>query len=240
MKRSLSVATGILLACGSWSFGQTNVLSQNAVGYVKVSINEGALAMVSYDFLDIDGNPTTVSDVIGTQLPLNSRVFLWDAAAQGYIIENFQAGAKSNPDAWAPDNNPIAPGDGFFIEAASGGASGSYDVFMTGEVPGDNNNSGTTDVAIAAALTGGGYPYPASVDWTSTTLATGAVLGDRLLLWDAGIQNYDVANFQAGAKSNPDSWSNPAEVIEPGEGFFYDNSSGGGYTWTEVKPYAFP
>jgi len=29
-------------------------------------------------------------------------------------------------------------------------------------------------------------------------------------------------------------------VIEPGEGIFYDNTSGGGYTWTEVKPYAFP
>ena len=239
MKRSIGVILGILLACGSWSFGQTNVLSQNAVGYVKVSINEGDLAMVSYDFLDIDGNPTTASDVIGDQLPLGSRLFLWDAGSQAYVIENFQAGLKAAADAWAPDSNAIGPGDGFFVEAASGGGSASYDVFMTGEFPGANNNSDSTDVSIASALTGAGYPYPASIDWTATELALGAGVGDRFLNWDTAAQNYNLANFESGLKAAANAWSNPSEVIEPGEGFFYDNN-GGARTWTEVKPYAFP
>jgi hypothetical protein len=236
----MGISLGILLACASVSFGQTNVLSQNAVGYVKVSVDEGDLAMVSYDFLDIDGNPTTISDVAGTQLPLNSRAFLWNAAGQSFVIENFQAGLKAAADAWAPDTNPIAPGDGLFLEAATGGASSSYDVFMTGEVPGDNNNSGTTDVAVADGLSLAGYPYPASVLWTSTTLAAGATVGDRVIGWDAGAQGYTIDNYQPGLKAAPDAWSNPGDVIEPGEGFFYENITGGGYSWIELKPYAFP
>jgi len=240
MKRSIGISLGILLACGSVSFAQTNVLSQNAVGYVKVSINEDELEMVSYDFLDIDGNPTTISDVAGDQLPVGSRAFLWNPAGQSFVIENFQAGLKAAADAWAPDSNPIAPGDGLFLEAATGGASASYDVFMTGEVPGENNNSGTSTVAIADGLSLSGYPYPANVAWTSTTLAAGATVGDRFIGWDSAGQSYDIANFQPGLKAAADAWSNPGEIIEPGNGFFYDNSSGGGYDWTELKPYAFP
>jgi len=240
MKRSLLVSTGILLACGTVSFGQTNVLSQNAVGYVKVSIGEGDLEMVSYDFLDIDGNPTTISDVAGDQLPVGSRAFLWDAPGQSFVIENFQAGLKAAANAWAPDTNPIAPGDGLFLEAALGGASTAYDVFMTGEVPGGNNNSGTTTVAVANGLSLTGYPYPASVSWTSTTLAQGATVGDRFIGWNSGLQGYNIANFQPGLKAAADAWSNPGETIEPGDGFFYDNSTGAGYDWTEIKPYAFP
>ena len=118
MKRSIGVILGILLACRSWAFGQTNVLSQNAGGYVKVSINEGDLAMVSYDFLDIDGNPTTASDVIGDQLPLGSRLFLWDAGSQAYVIENFQAGLKAAADAWAGVGSR---GWGSFSELGHGG-----------------------------------------------------------------------------------------------------------------------
>jgi hypothetical protein len=206
---------------------QTNVLSQNAVGYVKVSMGAGELALVTHQFVDIDGNPQTPSTVIGDQMPVNSRLFTWNGTS--YDIEDYLAGTKTNPNAWAPDTATIEPGIGFFLEASA-----AADVFLLGEVPSD----ATTDITAQPALTALGFPYPANEYWTNTAIAASAELNDRFFTWNGS--SYDIEDYLAGTKTNPNAWTNPEKVLVPGEGWFYDSQAAGPKTSAEVKPYAWP
>jgi hypothetical protein len=216
------------------AFGQ-NVLSQNAVGYVKVTVAPGDLALVSQDFDDIDGNPQTISTVIGDQLPANSAAFIWDAANQQFNTEDFVPAAKGEDPTWTPDTNALARGVGFFIQAASDAASAA-DVYLLGEVP----SIGITDLDKAPGLTMLGIPYPATVDWTNTALALEAVTNDVLFIWDQTGQAYNPQDFVPTAKGQPPEWPDKTLQIAPGEGFFYDNVTTNTLEVTETKPYTWP
>lgn len=226
----------VLIVCGMLiaplAFGATNVLSQNSVGYVKVNIATGELALVSQDFEDIDGNPATPEAVIGSQLPIGARLFLWNGS--GYDIEEYQAATKTTPEGWAPNTASLVPGVGFFATVPEAAASPSYDLFLLGEVP----DAATTDLSLVESLTLTAFPYPSEVAWTSTAAAAGAVVGDRLFTWNGA--GYDIAEYQAATKTTPEGWSNPSDTIAPGQGFFYDNSTTSTVVATEVKPYTWP
>lgn len=230
---ALAIVGGMIVA--PIAFAQTNVLSQNAVGYVKVSIDVGDLALVSHDFVDIDGLPTTISDVIGDQLPNGSAAFIWDEGGQAFMSEDYVPAGKGLPPTWQPDTAVIEPGVGFFIEAANLGGP-TYEVFMLGEVPSVETN----DLTTVPGFTMLGYPYPATEDWTNTALAAAATQNDELFLWDQGSQAYTTDSFVPAGKGLPPTWSNPARTIDPGVGFFYDSAAGGPVVATETKPYAWP
>lgn len=227
------VVCGMLVA--PLAFAQTNVLSQNAVGYVKVSIDAGTLALVSQAFVDIDGNPQTMSTVVGDQLPNASRAFIWDSGAQQFGQESFVPAAKGADPTWTPDTNVLEPGVGFFLECATGGDP-SYDVYLLGEVP----SAATTDLTTVPGLTMQGFPYPATEAWTNTATAQAAVNGDRLFLWDQGGQQYDQISFVPAAKGADPTWSDESIQLAPGEGYFYDSGAAGPVVSTEAKPYPWP
>jgi hypothetical protein len=221
----------VLAICGVFAatavYAQTNVLSQNAVGYVKVSLTGGELKLITHQFNDIDGNPQTPSVVLGDQMPVNSKVFTWNGTS--YDIEDYLAGTKTNPNAWAPDTAALEPGVGFFVEAPD-----AADVYLLGEVPADASN----DLVAQPGLTALGFPFPASQAWTGTATAAGANLNDRFFTWNGS--SYDIDDYLAGTKTNPNAWTNPDKVLTPGEGWFYDSTLGEARTATEVKPYAWP
>ena len=219
------VICGVLVA--SAAYAQTNVLSQNAVGYVKISLAADEVALVTHQFNDIDGNPQSPSTVIGDQMPVDSRLFTWNGSS--YDIEDYLAGTKLNPDAWTPDTASIEPGVGFFLEAA-----GAADVFLLGEVPAD----ATIDLTAEVGVTALGFPYPASQAWTGTATAAGANIDDRFFTWNGA--SYDIADYLSGTKLNPDAWTIPGEVLDPGEGWFYESTLVAPRTESEVKPYAWP
>ena len=208
----------VLIVCGlliaPLAFAQTNVLSQNAVGYVKKTLDKGDLYLLDMDFNDIDGNVTYPQDVVGSQLPVGSRLFIWNGS--GYDIEQYQAATKTTPEGWAPNTSAIVPGVGFFVQVDAGAPLPSYDLYLLGEVP----SAATSDITLEEGLTMTGFPYPASVSWTSTAAAAGAVVGDRLFTWTGS--GYDIAQYQAATKTTPEGWSNPSATIEIGQGFFFD------------------
>ena len=225
MRKVVVIAICAVLAASA-SYAE-NVLSQNAVGYVKVELSAGEVALVTHQFNDIDGNPQTPSTVVGDQMVTGSRLFTWNGSA--YDIEDYLAGTKSNPDAWTPDTAAIEPGVGFFLEAAD-----AADVFLLGEVPAD----ATIDLTAEVGVTALGFPYPANEYWTNTLTASGANLTDRFFTWNGA--SYDIADYLADTKSNPDAWTNPGEILEPGEGWFYESTLLAPRVSAEVKPYDWP
>jgi hypothetical protein len=193
----------------------------------------GTSVFVTHQFNDIDGDPQTPSMVIGDQLPINSKLFTWNGMS--WDTEDYLKGVKTNPDAWTPDNASIEPGIGFFLECSLEGTNESYDVFLLGEVP----DVETNDVTAQIGLTALGYPYPAQEYWTNTAIALGAKTNDRFFTWNGA--TYDIEDYLKGVKTNPDAWTNPEKILQPGEGWFYDTGTGGpSRVATEMKPYTWP
>lgn len=225
MKRIVSLVA-VALVAGTMAYGQTNVLSQNAVGYVKVTIDAGDLALLRYDFEQIDGSASTLSNTVGDQVPSGSNAYMWDRSAKSWVL------AAKGTRGWSPDA-AVARGDAFFLQVAAGAAEPAYDVFLLGEVPGANNNADSTvvDNVEGDAV---GFPYPAATALSAMDMATQAASGASVYLWDQVNQAWatPVTKGSRGWASDP--------TIEPGEGFFIVTAVGAPIDATEVKPYAWP
>ncbi|MCP5489142.1 MAG: hypothetical protein H7A43_10910 [Verrucomicrobia bacterium] len=227
MKKVTLALVGLAFA-GSCAFAQTNqVLSRNAVGYVKVEVDKGELALVRMDFENLQGVDNTVTNLIGDQLPSGSSVLLWDKVAQQYTAENkIRSG-------WSPGTNVITRGTSMFLKPSATAASNTYTVFLMGEVP-DRFTAPTTTVLGVTGLNPLGFPYPVQVAWTNTGLAKNSVSGDSLLVWDQNIQNYVAYN-----RTRSGWGAGETLVLQPGQGFWFRNVTST-QDWSEVKPYTWP
>lgn len=228
MKKFLAcvVALGLMQILAE---AQTQVLSRNAVGYVKITPERGKLFLGRCDFESIGGGAPAVSNLIGEQLPEGSRLYLWDRQLLQYKI--LQKAARGG---WgAGGSNTIARGEAFWIKVPPTATSNSYDVFLMGEVP-DRFTAPTTTILGITGLTPLGYPYPVTVAWTSTDISVKAPPGSRLYLWDATSQSYIV--YQ---KAQRGGWGSGSNVwLTPGVGFWLKNT--GVVDWVEAKPYTWP
>ena len=240
MKKVLAVAVGVMMI-GTCGWAQTNVLSQNAVGYVKLTVpadpvgSEASLLLARYDFVAIDGSPTTVEDVLGDQPAKNTVVWIWDRTAGEYILPAPSLTEFLGTKTWNNGNEVIQPGDAFWIQ--NGDGEPATDIFLLGEVPGANNASETTDVVDATTFVG--YPYPAAVDFDTTAIADVAGVGAVLFRWDPDTQGYVVPGPQKGEFLGSTFWDPAGTMIQPGEGF-YVSLVGAKQTAQEVKPYLWP
>ena len=226
MKKMIVTMLALTLA-GSAAFAQSSnaVLSRNAVGYVKVEAVRSNLHFVSHNFVDINGGPVTVTNLLGTQVPLGSQVLLWNPSSQGYIVEQRQVTG------WNPGTNRLNTGRGFWLRIPTGAASNSYQVYLMGEVP-DKTTQPTSTVAISSGLNMLGYPFPVTDFWTNTTLAKQSGLGAQLITWNPNGQAYLVAQRQITG------WNPATNRLNPGQGFWYRTTAT--TNWTTVKPYTWP
>jgi hypothetical protein len=227
MKRAVALAMGIALVSAA-SFAQTNqVLSRNAVGYVRINTVRSNFHYLAHNFLNISGGPTTVTNLIGNQVPNGSAVFLWNKAAQAYIAENLIFSG------WSPGTNRITPGQGMWLRIAPTGPSNNYTVFFLGEVP-DRFTQPTSTVQIVQSFNMVGFPYPIDVAFTNTELAKKAVSGDAAFFWTPQTQSYRPENRIFSG------WTPGTNVVHPGEGFWFRKNSAGTTNWIEAKPYTWP
>jgi len=219
MKR-IGVVIAILALVGV-AYGQsTQVLSRNAVGYVRVAAAKGTLSLIAHNFVSIDGSTVTTTNLLADQAPANSVVYGWNRANQAYFSENYIGGFG-----WFPGTNVLERGNGFWLKIPSGAASNSYDIYLMGEVPSETNLDNIVD-----GITLSGYPYPVSTLWTNTDLAKSAAVGDKLYYWDG---SYKTINYIDGF-----GWFPSDVVIEPGMGFWYLTTNAS--LWQETKPYTWP
>lgn len=230
MKKLLVAALGLAVATSA--FAQTNqVLSRNAVGYIKTTTEPSKLYLLSAPFVNIaDGTDNHSLTNLLAGVPNGTVVSAWDDTAQGYI--NY---SKSGRGVWgaSAQTSKVARGSALFVRIPAG--AGTNDLYIMGEVP-DATTAPTTTQARVSGLSFKGYPYPVGVSFTGTAFAVTAPNGTVVSLWDSTSQGY--INY---SKSGRGVWGANAQTstVAAGQGMII-RSSAAGNNWTEAKPYTWP
>lgn len=202
------------------------VLSANAVGYVKRTIPAGGLQIVSVPFDNIasdDGSYKFGETQIAADAPIGTSVMFWDADAQQWAV-----GSKGGKGWGSYANKTLEAGEPFFLQNAG---TDSLEVTAAGEVPSVEKT--TRAYAGGDGLSFIANPYPVDCNFGDTELATQLPVGASVMFWDADSQQWAV-----GSKGGKGWGSYASKAVEAGEGFFIKTASEG--TWEAVKPYTWP
>ncbi|NCD23724.1 MAG: hypothetical protein EOL90_12415 [Spartobacteria bacterium] len=233
MKKTLWIAmVGALAASvvAASAQGSGEVLSANAVGYIKKTLPAGgdlvamSIPLSSMTETDIVFGRTSVAQ----EAPVGAIVSFWDEVNQVW------AGGLKNTKGWSAgdSNRVIAAGEGFFLKNADA-ATEPFDVTITGEVP--------PDATIPRSIVGDGTlgilanPYPVDFKFGDSDLAQQATVGSIVSFWD------EVNQVWAGGLKNTKGWSSgdSNRVVAAGEAFFL-REAGAATTWNAAKPYTWP
>lgn len=219
--KKLVMTVAVLAVAGIVS---AQVYSSNIVGYAKFSAVEGQFTMVALNFQPAS---TLVSDLIGNQLPLNSKIYKWDKAADGYVT--YAKTGRSAPGAW-PGTATLDLGDAFWVEVPVGG--GSNEVIMAGEVSLAASN--TVTIATPTPYEMIGMSYPVTIAFGDTDLANQLGLNSKIYIWNGS----GYTTYARTGRSAPGAWSAAAlaEPIGPTTGFWVESGTGS-FDWTETRPF---
>lgn len=211
------VLTAAAVACASMVLAQTQ--SQNIVGYTKVTASDSQLALVALNFTP---ESTLVNDLIGAQLPVGSKLHIWDKTLKTYETVTYTTTRAGS--SW-PASAEVDLGDAFWIEVPAAG--GTHDVILPGEVKID-----ALSTTIGGNLDATGYYFPVAATWGDTDLAAQLGEGAKLHLWSgSNYVTYTKTTTRAGT-----DWSSAAklEVLNPAEGFWIEAPA---TAWTEAVPF---
>lgn len=232
MKTKLALILGAALLAGS-AFAQTNqVLSKNAVGYVKVDlIASNKLHLIRNDFEPL-GAPIAISNALAS-MPNGSQVILWDSQGQAY----YPPIGKSQFGGWGASGSNVLPrGSAFYLRTPATATNvATFPLYIMGEVP-DEVTAPTTPRSVVIGLQLVGHTYPVETFWTNTALAQSLPIGSQIYTWNVGTQQYAAPIGKSqfggwGAQGN-------ALIVTPGQGFIVRSTNSFGYA--EVKPYTWP
>lgn len=229
MKKIVVIALGLALVA-SVCQAQTQVLSRNAVGYVKLTVRSNTLFVARNDFEGLAAT-LVISNAIGDQLPANSQILIWNKVSQAW-----RAPITKTAFGWGGGGtNPLPRGEAFFIRLPASVPSNSYDVFFMGEVPDRNQPSGTgTTYNIYPGLNLTADAFPVSRKWTSTVMSVQLPVNSQLLIWNETNQSYNTPITKTAF-----GWGvGNTLTIEPGVGFWVRSPSA--VTFSETKPYTWP
>jgi len=220
MKKILATLLAVSMTAGIVNAQQ--VLSRNAVGYVKVDIETNKLTLARVDFEPMNASEWTIDSLFSDSLPVGSIIAFWDPVANSYVT------AGRTRSGWSPATNVIRRGEAFFILSTE-----NTNLFFMGEVPDSSPSTYTTVIENVVGMQALGYPYPAEQYWTNMNLAINAAAGDILAVWD-----YDSQSYTSFGRTRS-GWGDATNIVfAPGEGFWFRTDAL--QTWTEVKPYTWP
>jgi hypothetical protein len=234
MKKFIASSLSLLGLCLAAQFAtaQTGPVSSfNAAGYIKFTVSSGNFAFVQVPFNKFDGTNYKISEIIGTSLPNNSQVSVWDKVNQRYTISTyFQA-----LNIWTPVDPTVERGEGFFVKPA-GTVGQNHDFFLYGEVPGATSNI-TTEKPLISGFNAVGFPYPTETTVENSGLSAATVANDVVFLWDSVNQRY----VQVTRTPLPTVPWNPAnQVIAPGSGVFLRKVTAPTVPFVASVPYTWP
>jgi len=229
-------------------FATNQVSSVNVAGYIKMELQKGKYYMLRNDFFYLGDGGTTISNVLGRQFPLDTKVYAWSTANGGQYIENtykkYFSGGKWKTN-WVvsgniPSTNLLLPGDGFWVYIPATAPNSTYQINILGEVP----NNPTSSIPLSTTYSMLGYPYAAPVVWTNTQLAKQANLNDKLYYWQPSLNNYEEVTYKkyfSGGKWKT-NWVLAGNIpytnsIDIGRGFWYYKVSPNVMYWNENRPY---
>lgn len=225
---------------------QPPVYSVNMMGLQHIELPASALNLAAVPYArDAD----SINDVLDGQLTAGADLntgdvaYFFDAAAQAYRLAYLYTDGTNtywiDNQSQTPATNRIAPGVGFWIRSHQ---ASNQSAAVIGEV--------ISDPAVSTPVVNGlqllAYPYPTSYGISDLALSNNATRGeapdsaDTLYLWDCTSQSFKTYYFYTDGSLIDYSTGNPAtNTLAPGEAFWYRHV-GGGFSWVEAKPYAWP
>ena len=242
----MKILFALLLAVGfgvSATHATSEVLSVNAVGYIKADLTAGKLAMLQNTFLTMDGGDATPSKLFGDDLPVGTRVFVWDAQAEqpGYRIARYQESFGPPPNFtastnWSEVGVLLNPGDGLWVDIPDDGVDSSFQIYFMGEVPASPN----IELPIVEGLNLIGPAYPVDVVFSETSLGQAPSLDDAVFVWNNEEGGYTISRYQESFGPPPTftastNWTRPELVIPANQGFWYQSNAS--RTWIIDRPW---
>ena len=227
MKKLIALMLAFGVTAGI-AHAQTQVLSQNAVGYVKTEVPAGGIAFVGMPFEELVEDGNLFGNALGDQLPIGTTVNWFDPVSQTFDSSTKSAKGWSGGGA----DRPLVRGEGFFLTHQ---AVDDVEVFLMGEVP--DTAEELITILGGGALQALSFAYPAEIEFLDTELADVLATGDTVFFWSTDTQSY-----QSTTKSAK-GWSGATGlVMQPGGAFFVQRDVGnvGSVDWTEAKPYTWP
>jgi hypothetical protein len=202
-----------------------NVYSLNVVGYINIPLVEGFNLIANQ--LDFDGTGTnnTTSNILGTNVPLNTTVYTWSGSA--YNIASFAKPKGGTAGAWSA-NYTLNPGQGAWLSIPTGGLAGtSSNLTTVGQV----DQGALVNPNLAAA---GGYSLLGSMVPLSgglqTVLGYTPSLNDAVYQWNTASSSYTISSFVKPKGGTQGAWSPAEPTLGISEGFWL--SSGAGAVWS--------
>ena len=193
---------------------QAQTTSDNIVGYSKVNAVGGELSLVALNF---EAASTTVADLIGNQLPANSKIHIWNGSGYQTAIKNSRSG-------WGAGT--IARGDAFWIESAAS-AGTTNEIVFSGEVLTDASNVTT----IASGIDLVGYSFPVETTFGNTDLANALPANSKIHVWNGN-------GYQTAIKNSRSGWgTGDTFVIGVNDGFWVETATE--VEWSEGRPFTF-
>ncbi len=225
MKKTLWIAIIGALAVSVIAASAQDVLSGNAVGYVKVDISN-TFTMINMPFDDMSGGPTMFTNTIGPQV-MGVGAIVYRYSGVDWTSYPFDRGNWNNAAGLV-----LEPGVAYFLKRPNSWT-GTSNITLTGEVPEATNSQRA--VTGAGNFTTVSFAYPAEVKFTNTLLAAqGGGVGASIFAYngtDWTSYPYDRGN-----------WNNAASlVLKPGVGYFFKAATAsGGFVWSQRRPYTWP
>lgn len=227
MKKTVWFLMAAALIAGVVAASAQEVLSQNAVGYIKKTLPAGGKFVSLSIPLDSMTNTNIVfGETSVAEAPAGTFVYFWDPVQQSWL-----AGLKSTKGWGAFANRVIEPGEGFLMQGPVASTE-DIDVTITGEVP--------ADAMLSRGVPGGNAfgslanPYPVDFTFGTSAVASNAPAGTFVYFWDAVQQSW-----LAGLKSTKGWGAFANREVPAGEGFLMQ-APGGVLIWDTVKPYTWP
>jgi len=230
MKKLTAILLGTLIA-SSAALAQTNqVLSRNAVGYVKVNLQSNKLYLVTNPFVNLDGAGDPRLTNVFSAVPNGTTVSVWNEGDTAY--DNY---TRSTRGTWlgAAPTATVKRADGIFIRTPLTNAP--VDLFLMGEVP-DRFTAPSSFVSRVPGITMVGLPYPVTIKLTNTVLAQQVPNGSTISIWNPATTAY--VNY---TKSTRGTWlgDGPNAELLPGQGLVI-RATNAANSWYETKPYTWP
>ena len=235
MKKTLWIAMVGALVASVVAASAQEVLSANAVGYIKKTLPaSGGLVMMSIPLDSMtETNIVFGRTSVAQEAPQSSTVYFWTEASQTWNIGT--KGIKG----WAAgqSNRVVAAGEAFFLKSPTNAAT-PIDVTITGEVPPTIGQPIIPRSVIAQGNLGTlGNPYPVDFKFGESQVAKDASQGSLVYFWTEASQTWNIGT--KGLKGWAAGQSN--RVVAAGEGFFLKASNATTFVWTEpVAPYTWP
>ena len=234
MKKTLWIAMVGAFAASLVAASAQEVLSDNAVGYIKKTLPAGGKIVTVSIPLDsmTETNIVFGRTSVAQEALAGSYVYFWNEISQVWVGGGKRAGAL----AWQPgqSNYVVKAGEGFFLKSPVSSVD-PMEVTITGEVPPDSR--------ITRAIIGGNAigvmanPYPTDFKFGESPLAKNATAGSYVYFWNEASQVWVGGGKRAGALAWQPGQSN--YMVKAGEGFFLKEAAAVN-AWTNERPYTWP